>query len=129
MMPLEMETNEAEVSGVMSESENEYDETDAHSKDGDETMADSNISESMDANGEIKKKYDPKDPSRPRRKKARRACFACQRAHLTCGMHRLSFFPQTNPLLSRALGLNTCTSALSSHNTLHRPSPRRDRPT
>ena len=27
-----------------------------------------------------------KDPLRPRRKKARRACFACQRAHLTCGM-------------------------------------------
>lgn len=27
-----------------------------------------------------------KDPNRPRRKKARRACFACQRAHLTCGM-------------------------------------------
>src|ERR1700712_2321115 len=27
-----------------------------------------------------------KDPQRPRRKKARRACFACQRAHLTCGM-------------------------------------------
>ena len=27
-----------------------------------------------------------KDPHRPRRKKARRACFACQRAHLTCGM-------------------------------------------
>ena len=26
-----------------------------------------------------------KDPSRPRRKKARRACYACQRAHLTCG--------------------------------------------
>lgn len=26
-----------------------------------------------------------KDPLRPRRKKARRACFACQRAHLTCG--------------------------------------------
>lgn len=26
-----------------------------------------------------------KDQSRPRRKKARRACFACQRAHLTCG--------------------------------------------
>ncbi|KAL1970186.1 hypothetical protein VTN77DRAFT_6591 [Rasamsonia byssochlamydoides] len=30
----------------------------------------------------------PKDPSRPRRKKARRACFACQRAHLTCGDER-----------------------------------------
>lgn len=26
-----------------------------------------------------------KDPQRPRRKKARRACYACQRAHLTCG--------------------------------------------
>lgn len=34
------------------------------------------------ANGQ---KPNPKDPSRPRRKKARRACFACQRAHLTCG--------------------------------------------
>ncbi|KAK6508021.1 Transcriptional regulator of nonfermentable carbon utilization [Arthrobotrys musiformis] len=29
-----------------------------------------------------------KDPSRPRRKKARRACHACQRAHLTCGDER-----------------------------------------
>ncbi|KAG0133836.1 hypothetical protein HOY82DRAFT_248819 [Tuber indicum] len=29
-----------------------------------------------------------KDPGRPRRKKARRACFACQRAHLTCGDER-----------------------------------------
>lgn len=32
-----------------------------------------------------KKKVDLKDPNRPKRKKARRACFACQRAHLTCG--------------------------------------------
>jgi hypothetical protein len=30
-------------------------------------------------------KSNAKDPTRPRRKKARRACFACQRAHLTCG--------------------------------------------
>ncbi|KAF2098190.1 hypothetical protein NA57DRAFT_40833 [Rhizodiscina lignyota] len=29
-----------------------------------------------------------KDPQRPRRKKARRACAACQRAHLTCGDER-----------------------------------------
>lgn len=29
-----------------------------------------------------------RDPSRPRRKKARRACMACQRAHLTCGDER-----------------------------------------
>jgi len=27
-----------------------------------------------------------KDASRPKRKKARRACAACQRAHLTCGL-------------------------------------------
>lgn len=33
-----------------------------------------------------RKSTNAKDPSRPRRKKARRACFACQRAHLTCGM-------------------------------------------
>ena len=32
------------------------------------------------------KRSNAKDPSRPRRKKARRACYACQRAHLTCGM-------------------------------------------
>ncbi|KAI9887700.1 MAG: Transcriptional regulator of nonfermentable carbon utilization [Watsoniomyces obsoletus] len=29
-----------------------------------------------------------KDPLRPKRKKARRACHACQRAHLTCGDER-----------------------------------------
>ena len=40
------------------------------------------------ANGQ---KPNPKDPSRPRRKKARRACFACQRAHLTCGTTDLTF--------------------------------------
>ncbi|KAF2764238.1 hypothetical protein EJ03DRAFT_346357 [Teratosphaeria nubilosa] len=33
-------------------------------------------------------KSNAKDPNRPRRKKARRACFACQRAHLTCGDER-----------------------------------------
>lgn len=37
-----------------------------------------------------------KDPLRPRRKKARRACFACQRAHLTCGE---SLFYKTTKLL------------------------------
>ena len=33
-----------------------------------------------------KSKLDSKDPLRLKRKKARRACFSCQRAHLTCGM-------------------------------------------
>jgi len=37
-----------------------------------------------------------KDPLRPRRKKARRACFACQRAHLTCGEHP-KFHPSPAP--------------------------------
>ncbi|KAF2804739.1 uncharacterized protein BDZ99DRAFT_151656 [Mytilinidion resinicola] len=36
----------------------------------------------------IMSKANAKDPLRPRRKKARRACFACQRAHLTCGDER-----------------------------------------
>lgn len=59
-----------------------------------------NMSESKDRpettktqqNGKAKEKPAPgsaKDPLRPRRKKARRACFACQRAHLTCGTSRL----------------------------------------
>ncbi|KAM7207433.1 hypothetical protein V8F20_002119 [Naviculisporaceae sp. PSN 640] len=85
MMPEDMSLAEGDVSGVMSESENEYDELEAH-KDDDDKMAEQNAT--SDANGENKKKYDPKDPARPRRKKARRACFACQRAHLTCGDER-----------------------------------------
>ena len=36
-------------------------------------------------NGQPKSASSAKDPLRPRRKKARRACYACQRAHLTCG--------------------------------------------
>lgn len=43
--------------------------------------------EKKDANGQTIKSS-AKDPLRPRRKKARRACFACQRAHLTCGDER-----------------------------------------
>jgi hypothetical protein len=39
-------------------------------------------------NGQKSTATNSKDPLRPRRKKARRACFACQRAHLTCGDER-----------------------------------------
>ena len=60
---------------------------------GDRDSADMTEHEQMDVkpkmNGDSKaerKAANAKDPSRPRRKKARRACFACQRAHLTCGM-------------------------------------------
>ncbi|KAM0561031.1 hypothetical protein ACHAPJ_003531 [Fusarium lateritium] len=81
-MPHEMEENSAEVSDVMSENE---DETESFLRDDDEKMTDQSTNESTT---EVKKKYDPKDPLRPRRKKARRACFACQRAHLTCGDER-----------------------------------------
>lgn len=35
--------------------------------------------------GGRKSSSNAKDATRPRRKKARRACLACQRAHLTCG--------------------------------------------
>ena len=106
-----MEPNEGEVSDGMSD--NDYDEvhlqllrevdtTDDNNSsikfnnDEDEDMDRLNDNKttkteaSVDGSAvEPKKKYDPKDPLRPRRKKARRACFACQRAHLTCGM---SFF-------------------------------------
>ncbi|KAL9615255.1 MAG: hypothetical protein Q9167_000349 [Letrouitia subvulpina] len=40
------------------------------------------------SNGQGKSASNAKDPLRPRRKKARRACYACQRAHLTCGDER-----------------------------------------
>lgn len=90
-MPDNIPPAEGDVSGAMSDSENEYDDPDGPTKDEDDKMTEHNASsEGHDTNGEPKKKYDPKDPLRPRRKKARRACYACQRAHLTCGK---SVFP------------------------------------
>ncbi|KAK5140824.1 hypothetical protein LTR04_002836, partial [Oleoguttula sp. CCFEE 6159] len=47
--------------------------------------------DASNGNGQ-KSSSNAKDPLRPRRKKARRACLACQRAHLTCGM-----LPESNP--------------------------------
>jgi len=79
-------------------SENEYSdhehEPDVVDKEEDDNtdMAEQKFRPGVDENGKAagstvtKPKLDPKDPLRPRRKKARRACFACQRAHLTCGM-------------------------------------------
>lgn len=66
--------------GDVSDHDSEIDESESLAKE-DDNM----IDKSVNGAGGIKKKYDPKDPLRPRRKKARRACFACQRAHLTCG--------------------------------------------
>ncbi|KAK4235985.1 hypothetical protein C8A03DRAFT_17329 [Achaetomium macrosporum] len=88
-MPEESGHSGPEASGAMSESENEYEDHEQLVKEEDDKMADQRAtSEGADASGEPRKKYDPKDPLRPRRKKARRACFACQRAHLTCGDER-----------------------------------------
>ena len=47
-------------------------------------------------------KPNSKDPSRPRRKKARRACFACQRAHLTCGEIVAGVVPASYILAAKA---------------------------
>jgi hypothetical protein len=81
----DLDENGGEVSDPMSENENEYDD-DTLLREDDDKMAEHASSDNGTENtGEVKKKYDPKDPLRPRRKKARRACFACQRAHLTCG--------------------------------------------
>ena len=97
-MPHEMEESGAEVSDPMSEND---DETEIYFKD-DEKMTEQSTTESTT---EVKKKYDPKDPLRPRRKKARRACFACQRAHLTCGKSS-----SLTPLCSLDVGLFCCCS-------------------
>lgn len=72
-------------------SENEYDEIEGDKDEhDDDMMAEQRLDLEdgrRDGASETKKsKLDMKDPSRPKRKKARRACFACQRAHLTCGM-------------------------------------------
>jgi hypothetical protein len=84
-MPDDLELNEGEVSDAMSENELDYDD-DMDIKDEHDYTADPNASsEGAGEGAEWKVKYDPKDPARPRRKKARRACWACQRAHLTCG--------------------------------------------
>lgn len=101
-----MEANEGYASEGLSDNEydkvspqlsREVDETDNNStqldKDEVEDMAQRDDSKTVRTEASVdgsatktKKKYNPKDPLRPRRKKARRACYACQRAHLTCGM-------------------------------------------
>src|SRR6266536_1912170 len=81
-------------------SENDYSEHEqepdvvGREEDHNTDMAEQKYRPEVDENGKVvgstgiaaKPKLDTKDPLRPRRKKARRACFACQRAHLTCGM-------------------------------------------
>jgi hypothetical protein len=69
--------------GSQSPADHDRDSADAteHSE-----QMDSKMNGDGSKNENARKAANAKDPSRPRRKKARRACFACQRAHLTCGM-------------------------------------------
>jgi hypothetical protein len=90
-------------------SENEYDEAEALKDEQDDMMAESSFI-SKEENGEgdgpaqLKKpKLDPRDPLRPRRKKARRACFACQRAHLTCGRFHPTIYHDSECCLGNLL--------------------------
>ncbi|WEW57980.1 Transcriptional regulator of nonfermentable carbon utilization [Emydomyces testavorans] len=53
-----------------------------------QTQADNNSSKLQNGQTKPMSASNAKDPLRPRRKKAKRACFACQRAHLTCGDER-----------------------------------------
>jgi hypothetical protein len=91
-MPDDMIEHGAELSDAAF-SENE-DGSETYSKEHDRMAEQSTGAE---GSGEVKKKYDPKDPSRPRRKKARRACFACQRAHLTCGKWHMTHARSRSP--------------------------------
>lgn len=92
----DLEIEELEVSDGGSEHEytdHEHDSNVMKDEDDSNDMAEQKfeVDENGKAIGATKPKLDAKDPLRPRRKKARRACFACQRAHLTCGM--LLHFP------------------------------------
>jgi len=88
------EIDEHELSDGASENDYSDHEQEIGKEEDDNTeMAEQKFRPDSDENGTVvgstvstKPKLDPKDPLRPRRKKARRACFACQRAHLTCGM-------------------------------------------
>ncbi|KAA8565598.1 hypothetical protein EYC84_009450 [Monilinia fructicola] len=95
----ETEIDDPEVSDGASEndySDHEQELDVVGKEDDNKEMAEQKVRPDGDENGNTvgatatatKPKFDPKDPLRPRRKKARRACFACQRAHLTCGDER-----------------------------------------
>lgn len=65
-------------------------------------FAGKSASQSKPGHGPAKAASNAKDPLRPRRKKARRACYACQRAHLTCG--------RSYPLGIPGLGILVCVN-------------------
>src|SRR5690554_6348770 len=82
--PKDTENERTDVPAAVHENGHTKTDSNSNMKKGDTTMTEPKKTPGGTGVG-VKKKYDPKDPLRPRRKKARRACYACQRAHLTCG--------------------------------------------
>ncbi|MCJ1430737.1 Transcriptional regulator of nonfermentable carbon utilization [Xylographa pallens] len=81
------DTDNDGASRSQSPAEDSADQDDGHMAEHPELTGRS-AGQSKSSNGQSKSASNAKDPLRPRRKKARRACFACQRAHLTCGDER-----------------------------------------
>jgi hypothetical protein len=90
-MPDPVVDDGAEVSDGMSDNDNEYD--DGHLDEDDRMIDHAGLVSAHGPDGilDAKKKHDAKNPVRQKRKKARRACYACQRAHLTCGEFQTTF--------------------------------------
>lgn len=106
--------HEVEISDLESGLDHEDTAGEEHDHDSDMMAEDNkNLADSSKNLLDIKKpKPDPKDPLRPRRKKARRACFACQRAHLTCGKFHCPWSILTSPPLRQfmiATFWNSCS--------------------
>jgi len=82
--PDELDFNDADQDDILAENMADSTEPQRAESNASSTDQQAKPASSTNANG----KPNAKDPLRPRRKKARRACYACQRAHLTCGKCR-----------------------------------------
>lgn len=87
-----MATPDAEDASPSPEYSADYDDDDMAAEQQNEQSPDGSPT-AKPTNGQ---KANAKDPLRPRRKKARRACYACQRAHLTCSEFHSSCSSQTD---------------------------------
>jgi len=99
--PDELDFNDADQDDILAE--NMADSTEPQRAESNASSTDQQPKQASSANANGKP--NAKDPLRPRRKKARRACYACQRAHLTCG--KCSFHA--------SFGIHHCRMPHSSH--------------
>jgi hypothetical protein len=83
--PDELDFNDADQDDILADNMADSTEPQRAESNASSTDQQPKPASTTNANG----KPNAKDPLRPRRKKARRACYACQRAHLTCGKCRL----------------------------------------